>query len=95
MGKVTRYPIEFRQEAVRLVHGGRKINDVADSLGVKRETVRYWVNRAKEEGTSTLKADERAELLALRKENRRLKDERDILKKAAAFFASEGNRIGK
>ena len=95
MGKITRYPIEFRQEAVRLVHGGRTISDVADSLGVKRETVRYWVNRAKEEGTTTLTADERVELLALRKENKRLREEREILKKAAAFFAHEGNRTGR
>jgi transposase len=90
-----RYPVEFKQEAVRLVAGGRSINDVADSLDVKRETLRYWVTRAKAEGTMTLRVDEAVELKALRKENKRLREERDILKKAAAFFASEGSRTGK
>ena len=95
MGKQVRYPVEFKDEAVRLVFGGRSINDVADSLGVNRETLRYWVNGAKERMQSTLTDDERVELKQLRKDVKRLREEREILKKAAAFFAREGDRTGK
>ena len=86
------YPEEFRREAVELVRlSGRPIPSVAKDLGVSDQTLRNWVNQAnvdagKREG---LTSDEREELRRLRRENRTLLMEREILKKAAAFFAKE------
>jgi len=86
------YPLEFRREAVELVRlSGRPIPAVAKDLGVSDQTLRNWVNQAnvdagKREG---LTSDEREELRRLRRENRTLLMEREILKKAAAFFAKE------
>ena len=89
------YPPEFRLEAVRLVkEGGRKIADVAQDLCVTGESIRNWIRRyeidnGQREGLTT---SEREELRNLRREIRILREERDILKKAAAFFAQETNR---
>lgn len=89
------YPPEFRAEAIRLVkNSGDSIRQVAKDLGVSDQTLRNWVNQAdvdagKREGLTT---EERAELRQLRKENRKLREEREILKKAAAFFATETER---
>lgn len=89
------YPPEFRAEAIRLVKAsGEPIRQVAKDLGISDQTLRNWVNQAdvdagKREGLST---EERAELRQLRKENRKLREEREILKKAAAFFATETER---
>ncbi len=87
------YPPEFRVEAVRLVReGSRSINVVAKDPGVSGESVRNWVNQAdldagrRHDGLTT---EERQELVRLRRENRVLREEREILKKAAAFFAKE------
>jgi transposase len=88
------YPPEFRREALELVRSGRSIRDVAESLGVSEQTLRNWsrqddVDAGRAEGLTT---DEREELRRLRRENRRLQQEREILKKAAAFFARETDR---
>jgi transposase len=88
------YPPEFRREALELVRSGRSIRDVAESLGVSVQTLRNWsrqddVDAGRAEGLTT---DEREELRRLRRENRRLQQEREILKKAAAFFARETDR---
>jgi transposase len=89
------YPPEFRAEAIRLVKAsGEPIRQVAKDLGISDQTLRNWVNQAdvdagKREGLTT---EERAELRQLRKENRKLREEREILKKAAAFFATETER---
>ncbi len=89
------YPPEFKREAVRLVkEGGRKISDVARELGVTGESIRTWIRQheidtGQREGLST---SEREELQRLRRETRILKEERDILKKATAFFAQENNK---
>ena len=89
------YPPEFRAEAIRLVKAsGEPIRQVAKDLGISDQTLRNWVNQAdvdagKREG---LTPEERAELRQLRKENRKLREEREILKKAAAFFATETER---
>jgi transposase len=86
------YPNEFRREAVALVRAGRSIPDVAESLGVSPQSLRNWVKRTQlelHERDDGLRDQEREELRRLRRENARLKQERDILKRAAAFFARE------
>ena len=83
---------EFKLSAVQLVHQqGYSIGEAAKSLGVDAASVRYWVEKFGSE-KETAPAGEgavQAELRRLRKENARLLMERDILKKAAAFFAKE------
>jgi transposase len=86
------YPEQFRREAVQLVRDGRAIPDVAASLGVSQQSLRNWARQDgadRGEREDALGAAERDELRRLRRENARLKQERDILKHATAFFARE------
>lgn len=87
------FTAEFKSEAVRLCKvGDRTISQVATDLDLTETALRDWVKRADEEvggGGSALADDERAELHRLRRENKQLQMEREILKKAAAFFAKE------
>lgn len=93
MGRPSKYPEEFRIEAVRLVRqSGSSVAQVARDLGVNAETLRTWV-RADQVETGDrvgLTRVERAELAELRRRVKRLEQEKEILGKAAAFFAREG-----
>ena len=85
---------EFKAEVVRLVlDEGKSVTGVAKDLDLTASSLSKWVERARaDRGKSkrgTLTTDEREELAALRKEVRKLRTEREILKKAAAFFATE------
>ena len=91
------YPPEFRREAVELYRGaGRPLSEIAAGLGVSSETLRVWVRQAEIDAGERqgLSSSEREELRRLRRENRVLQLERDLLKKAAAFFARESGEIG-
>ena len=85
---------EFKAETVELIRSsGKPISQVAKELDLTETAVRDWVKRAEVDAGQRpgMSADEREELKRLRKENRLLKMERDLLKKAAAFFAKEGD----
>jgi transposase len=86
------YGAEFWAEAVRLVHQpGNTLTSVARDLGVSLEGLRRHVRLDEVDAGRApgLSSHERAELVRLRRENRTLRTEREILKKAAAFFARE------
>jgi transposase len=85
---------EFRREAVRLaLTSGRTRGEIADDLGIGLSTLTRWVRQDRDaEEPVEDQPDLRAELKRLRRENAVLKQERDILKKAAAFFAKDASR---
>ena len=86
------YPPEFRRRLVDLVRAGRGAESLAREFKVTAVTVRKWVEQADlDQGRRSdgLTTDERKELNQLRRENRVLREEREILKKAAAWFAKE------
>ena len=90
-----RYTKEFRRDVCALVIDQRRsVADVATELGLVEQTVYLWlrqerVDRGEQEGLSST---EREELAQLRKENRQLRQERDLLKKATAFWVRESDR---
>jgi transposase len=91
--KRRRFDGEFKEQAVRLVlDEGKSVGAVARDLDLTETALREWVKRAqadRTQGRTGLTTAEREELARLRKENRQLRLEREILKNAAAFFASE------
>lgn len=91
--KAVRYTPEFKRQMVELVRTGRTPASLAKEFGCTSWSIALWVKRAGRDegrGDGGLTSAEREELAKLRRENRRLKEEREILSKAAAWFATEG-----
>ena len=90
------YSAEFRRRMVELVRSGRTAEELSREFEPSADSIRYWVRQSdldeghREDG---LTSAEREELTRLRRENRRLQEEREILSKAAAWFARETGSI--
>ena len=98
MGNKSRraYPPEFRQQMVELYHAGRSTTELAQDFGPNAQSIRNWIAWAKRDagqGGQSLTPAEREELTRLRRENRQLRLEQEILSKAAAWFARETERL--
>lgn len=90
------YPLGFRRQMVELVRAGRTPRELAREFEPSYETIRNWVRQAdRDEGRSAsgLTTEEREDLRRLRRENRQLRLEREILAKAAAWFARETDSV--
>ena len=86
------YPPEFRRRLIELARSGQTPEALAGKFEPSSQTIRNWLKQADlDEGRRTdgLTTEEREELVRLRRENRTLREEREILKKAAAWFAQE------
>src|ERR1700740_1703107 len=97
MKQQRRFTKEFEEEAVRLVQtSGRTQREIAGDLGIGLSTLVRWLGRSRDRraGAPVMAVvnDVTAELKRLRRENEIRRQERDILKKATAFFAREGSR---
>lgn len=99
MSKVrSKYPPEFREQMVDLVRSGRSPESLGREFEPSSQAIRNWVAQAdRDEGRrgDGMSTPEREELSRLRRENRRLRQEREILKKAAAWFARESESTPK
>ena len=90
------YPPEFKRRLVEMVRAGRNPEELAEKFEPTAQSIRNWVAQAdrddgrRQDGLTT---EERQELQRLRRENKTLREERDILKKAAAWFARETGSI--
>ena len=90
------YPPEFRQQVVDLYHAGRSVSELAREFEPSSQAIRDWIKQAdldtgrRSDGLTT---EEKEELSRLRRENKQLKLEREILAKAAAWFARETDVI--
>ena len=90
------YPPEFRRQMVELVRIGRTPEELSREFEPTAQTIRNWVEQAdRDEGRRSdgLTTEEREELRRLRRENRQLRVEREILAKAAAWFARETDSV--
>ena len=88
----VRYTPEFRRQMIELVRAGRKASDLSREFGCTSWSIGRWVAQAERDvgrGDGGMTTAERQELARLRRENRQLKLEREILSKAAAWFAQE------
>ena len=102
MNKLTRFPKEVRERAIRMVlehteeHGSQwaAIRSIAGKIGMSPETLRRWVRQAERDGglRPGLTSDERSRMKELERENRELRRANEILKSAAAFFGAELDR---
>jgi transposase len=97
MTQQRRFTREFEEEAVRLVRtSGRSQREIAEDLGISLSTLVRWISRGRDrqmdEPDRSGQEDVATELKRLRRENEILRQERDILKRATAFFAREGSR---
>jgi transposase len=98
LARPSKYPPEFRREAIELVKtSGRPRVEIAKSLGISDSTLANWMDaerdaRTRAEDPNGLSETERDELRRLRKENVDLRTDREILRKAAAYFARETTR---
>jgi transposase len=94
--KQKRFTKEFEEEAVRLLRtSGRTKREIGEDLGVSLSTLTRWLSQRREMEEPDRRPpgeDPAAELKRLRRENEILRQERDILKRATAFFAKEGSR---
>ena len=92
----TPYPSEFKRRLVEMVRAGRQPEELAEKFEPTAQSIRNWVAQAdrddgrRQDGLTT---DEREELRRLRREVKTLREEREILKKAAAWFARETGSI--
>jgi len=90
------YPEEFKRQLIELHRSGRSLGSLAREFEPTENAIRTWVKQAaldtgeRDDGLTT---DEREELRRLRRDNRRLREEREILKKAAAWFARETRSV--
>jgi transposase len=92
------YTPEFRRQMVELHRTGRSFDELAKEFGCTSWSIRQWVKQADRDvgrGDGGLSSAERQELARLRRENRQLKEEREILSKAAAWFAKESTATPK
>jgi transposase len=90
------YPLEFRSKIIELARSGRRSEDLATEFQVGQQTIRNWLKQAEVDAgarTDGLTSGEREEIARLRKRVRQLETERDILSKAAAWFARETDSI--
>jgi transposase len=89
------YPSEFRQQMVELVRAGRTPEELSREFEPSSQTIRNWVQQSGgvSQSEEVLTSEEREELRRLRRENRQLREEREILAKAAAWFARETGSI--
>ena len=90
------YTPEFRRQMIELVRAGRSPEELAKEFEPTAQSIRNWVAQAERDAGQRhdgLSSSEREELSRLRRENRQLRQERDILSKAAAWFARETNTI--
>lgn len=92
------YPAEFRQKIVELYRAGRSVNELAEQFEPSDQTIRNWIAQAQADGgqrKDLLTSAEREELARLRRENKQLRVEREILAKATAWFAREADTTPK
>ncbi len=90
------YRLEFRQQMIELVHAGRTPEELSREFEPSAQAIRNWVAQAERDAgrrLDGLTSSERDELRRLKRENRRLREEREILAKAAAWFARETGSV--
>jgi len=90
------YPPEFRQQILELIQAGRSPDELAAEFEPTAQTIRNWIKQAERDHGQRqdgLTSAEKAELARLRKENKQLRLEREILSKAAAWFARETEAV--